>query len=368
MQELHSCKDSNQFFKLHTVPSEYFISTSKVCWTVDDNAVGDQKFVQSSECKVYKPPKIAAEHFKMLSAREPCSLPFPQPSRLNTDEWGKYDDLKLSNTTEQYRPSLSQKKEKRKCSSGENATKLGPKSVHIHYTCSNCEKACLVYCSRGLLATEQAQFEHYVEGANGYCGILPLPPSHSLVTKLRLQVNTALKCAPADTMEKSFYSPHIPRSAFPQPWHVLCFHRDSNNGVATVPELAKNHTMLYSQCAMCRNKKVQIQVGGKEKSNKNAPDTRRQMAEVQAAQREEARQSAPTKEAQHAVQRIVGKTKLGHTTKVFWKNADTCEPCNKNECTCERPGAFDDGPGGAAFSGCDCCIFWQQLPAFSGFN
>jgi hypothetical protein len=367
-KELHSCKDLKQFFKLHTVPSEYFITISKACWTVEDNAIGGKKFVQSSECKVCKPPKMGAEHFEMLSARDPCPLPFPQPSRLNKDEWGKYDELKLCKTTDQYRPSLSLKKDKRKCTSGENVTKLGPKSVRTHYTCSNCEKACLVYCSRALSSIEQAQFEHYVEGANGYCGVLPLPSSNPLVTKLGLQVNTALKCAPIDTMEKNFYSPHVPRSAFPQPWPVLCFHCGGSNGVATDQELAKNHTIVYPQCVMCRNKKVKIQVGGKEKKNKNAPDIRRQMAEMQSSQRKEARQPVPAREAQYAVQRIVGKAKLGRMTKVFWKNVDTGEPCSKNECTWECSGAFDGGSGIASFSGCNCCIFWLQLATFSGCN
>ena len=165
--DLHSCADLKQFLKLHTTQSEYFICISKACWAVERDDVGGFKYVQSPACKVCKPPKMAAEHFKMLSAREPCPLPFPEPSKINKGEWGKYDELKLCNTTEQYRPSLALKKEKRKCTSGEKISKLGPKSVRTFYNCSNCGKACLVYCSRALSITERHQFEHYVDGANG---------------------------------------------------------------------------------------------------------------------------------------------------------------------------------------------------------
>ena len=60
---------------------------------------------------------------------------------------------------------------------------------------------------------------------------------------------------------------------------------------------------------------------------------------------EGARQPVPTRQAEYAVMRIVGKAKQGQMSKVFWKSVDTGEPCGKDECTWEGLGAFDGDSG-----------------------
>ena len=240
-KDLHSRNGLKQWAKDHIVHSEYSVSISKSCWSVE-GAVGEEHYVYSGNGCTCKEPKMPMRHFKNLSMRSPL-LPFPEPSKNNPGEWAKYDELKLSSSTSaEYRPSLSVKKAKRKSSGGGKVQKLGPKTVRTFYSCSNCGKPCLVYCSRALTATEQEAFILETEDRNGYCGKLPLLEENPLVRGVGVQVDTELRCEAGGkcrAVELNMYSPHIPKNSFPKPWPKLCFHCGSDHDVQTDQALRK---------------------------------------------------------------------------------------------------------------------------------
>lgn len=102
--------------KLHCSCYEYQVEIGKRCWQWDST---ERQWQNGTGCKTCKQPKMAPEKFMKLAARTPLN-PLPEPSRAKSEEWAKYAELSMKNSTsEDYRPSLT-KPVKRKKGAGWN--------------------------------------------------------------------------------------------------------------------------------------------------------------------------------------------------------------------------------------------------------
>ena len=330
-------QDLQAWIKLHCDCHEYQFSISKRCWEWD---VSTEQWKQATECKACRKPKMPPHLFKTLSQRTPLN-PLPEPTRAASDEWAKYEELALKgSTSDEYRPSLMRFKKRK----GDGQKDVDASYVRTHYTCSNCRRVRLVF---GTSAFSEQHQELWCSAMadNAHCGVLPLPPSHKLTQELGLQVKENITCN--DLMERAYFG-RVPKSAFPQPWLLLCFHCSSSKDVKIDEQLAEKHTTVRPQCADCRNRKVPPITEGKTKKCSKAPDARLKAAadaEALAVTRKTARLPVPPRKKGYLVERVVGKAKQGKMRKVFWKEEDTGVLCGQDECTWQGPTTFVGGSG-----------------------